>query len=580
MSQIIKSPPIAPAQPESAAWVSLSALNDVVRAQCARHGINSTVSKAFLLAKLCIAAQGTAYVVDDQNHRIPLAFNLLAQVPWATGTALMQELAGLLTQIEIATAAPTNMRFMHFLANREMRAEALSQTKMSIKVAIAKAARRKALEAQLDTLDAQKPKEDDYEDFPSKLLSWEKQVAELEIAYEQAKAEGDTVLAKALFKELREKRANPPQSYETVFERWRVKHAPIAAQYALLDGADAEPGRLNAELAELLAAKAREREPAVAKLLHRNTPIPALLTALESGWPVGTVVYDVDMLPRMLVKHAAAVAGACDAGIASLRAPGRVQPGFVGTATPGSVVREVKTLGPSAAVLALLHIVADSPEAASGQVEPSADPACLAWFDQHIVEMGVAKILAMMQDDFTPAEITLSGEAAEMLLSERRALHAHRTGDALHPMYDAYLARMPRSLCQVAGVLHQGRNEHGPLTAETMRIAIETCLALSDEFKRVAVPAPEIPESVRLAWTLRHALYGYVDQQMEAGAKQPFHIALSTLCNKTASVGMSRAQIRRAAFAMRDLGWVSIEPDGLDQVIKMDPHCFGKMHRQ
>lgn len=580
MSQIVQSSPISTAQLEPAVHVSLSVLNDVVRAQCARHGINSAVSKAFLLVKLCIAAQGAAYVVDDQNRRIPLTFNLLAQVPWATGTALMQELAGLLTQIEIATAAPTNMRLMHFLANRETRAEALSQTKMSIKVAIAKAARRKALKAQLDTLDAQKPKEDDYEDFPSKLLSWEKQVAELEIAYEQANAEGDTVQAKALSKEQREKRTSPPQSYETAFERWRIKHAPIAAQYALLDGADAELCRLNAELADLLAAKASEREPAVPKLLYRNTPIPAWLKALESGWPVGMAVYEADLLPRMLFKHAAAVAGACDAGIVSLRAPGRVQPGFVGTATPGSIASEAKALGPSAAVLALLHIVSDSPQAASGQVEPPADPACLAWFDQHIVEMAVTNVLAMMQDDFTPAEITLSGEAAEMLLSEREVLHAHRTGDALHPMYDAYLARMPQSLCQVAGLLHQGRNEHGPLTAETMRVAIETCLALTDEFKRAAVPAPEIPESVRLAWALRYALYGYVDQQMQAGAKQPFHIALSTLCNKSASVGMSRAQIRRAAFAMRDLGWVSIEPNGLDQMIKMDPHCFGEMHRQ
>lgn len=577
MSQIIQSSPISPVQAESA---YLSVLNDVVRAQCARHGINRAVSKAFLLVKLCIAVQGAAYVVDDQNRRIPLVFNLLTQVPWATGTALMQELAGLLTQIEIATTAPTNKRFMHFLANREMRAEALREMKMSIKVATAKAARCKALAAQLDLLDAQKPQEDDYEDFPSKLLSWEKQVAELEIAYEQAKAEGDTVLAKALFKELRDKRANPPQSYETAFERWRIKHAPIAAQYALLDGADAELCRLNAELVELLAAKAREREPAAAKLLYRNTPIPPLLKALGSGWPVGMAVYDADLLPRMLVKHAAAVADACDAGIVSVHAPGRVQPGFVGTTTPGSIVREVKALGQSAATLALFHVVSDSPEIASGQVELPADSECLARFDRHIVEMAVTNVLAMMQDDFVPAEITLSGEAAEMLASARGELHARRTGDALHPMYDAYLARMPQSLCQVAGLLHPGRNEHGPLTAETMRTAIETCLALTDEFKRAAVPAPEIPESVRLAWTLRHALYGHVDQQMQADAKQPFHIALSTLCNKTASVGMSRAQIRRAAFAMRDLGWVSIEPDGLDQTIKMDPHCFGKMHRQ
>jgi hypothetical protein len=576
MSQIIQSSPISPVQSESA---YLSVLDDVVRAQCARHGINSAVSKAFLLVKLCIAAQGAAYVVDDQNRHIPLAFNLLTQVPWATGTALMQELAGLLTQIEIATAAPTNTRFMHCLANREMRAEALREMKMSIKVTTAKAARSKALAAQLDSLDAQKPQEDDYEDFPSKLLSWEKQVAELEIVYEQAKTEDDTVLAKALSKEHREKRANPPQSYETAFERWRIKHAPIAAQYALLDGADAELCRLNAELTELLAAKAREREPAVVKLLYRNTPIPALVKALVSGWPVGMAVYDADVLPRMLVKHAAAVAGACDAGIASLGVPSLVQPGFVGTATPGSIVREVKALGVSAATLALLHIVSDSPEIASGQIEPPADPACLAWFNRHIVKMGVAKVLAMMQDNFVPAEITLSGEAAEMLASERGELHAHRTGSALHPMHDAYLARMPQSLCQVAGLLYQGRKESGSLGAETMRIAIGMCFALAGEFERAAVPAPEIPESVRLAWMLRHALYGHVDQQMQAGAAKPFRIALSTLCNKTGSIGLSRAQVRRAAFAMQDLRWVSIVPDGLDQVIEMDPHLFGKMHR-
>lgn len=576
MSQIIQSSPISPVQPES---TYLSVLEDVARAQCARHGINSAVSKAFLLVKLCIAVQGAKYVVDDQNRRIPLVFNLLTQVPWATGTAMMQELAGLLTQIEIATAAPTNARCMHFLADREMRVEALRLIRMSIKGATANAARCKALSAQLDSLDAQKPKEDDYEDFPSKLLSWERQVAELEIAYGQAKAEGDTVLVKALSKELCEKRANPPQSYETAFERWRVKRAPIAAQYALLDGADTEPGRLNAELAELLAAKAREREPAVVKLLYRNTPIPALLKALGRSWPVGMAVYDPDVLPRMLVKHASAVADACDAGIVCLHAPGRVQPGFVGAATPGSIVRDVKALGQSSATLALLHVVSDSPEMASGEVEPPADPAYQAWFDRHIVEMAVANVLAMMQDDFVPAEITLSDEAAEMLVRARGELHARRTGDALHPMHDAYLARMPQSLCQVAGLLHQGRKGRGPLTAETMRIAIEMCLTLAGEFKRAAVPEPEMPESERLAWMLRRALYGHVDKQMQVGAAKPFRIALSTLCNKASSIGLSRAQVRRAAFAMQDLGWVCIVPDGLDQVVEMDQHLFGKMHR-
>jgi|GEM_PF-2944068 len=577
MSHIMQSPLLPPVQSKSA---YLSVLDEVVRAQCARHGINNTVSKTCLMVKMSIAVRGSACVIDDQNRRIPLAFDLLMQAPPATGMALTAELADLLTQIEISTQAATNWRRLNFVAKREMAAEALRQVKASVKVAIARAARRKMLRAQLDVLESQKPKPEDFRDFLSKLTSHEKQAAELEIAIEQAKAEGDATRAKVLSAELREMRANLPRSYETETERWRARYDPVATQHALLDGADEELGRIEAELAELLSARAREREPSEPKLLYRNTQIPAVLKALGSGWPVGMAVYDADVLPRMLVKHAAAVASACDVGSTPWHpARRRVHLGLVGMATPGAIKREVKTLTRSATALALLHVVADSPDAASDQIGPSADLDSLARFDQSVVEMAVANTFAMMRDDFMPTEIMLSREAATMLANERGKLHAYRTSQDLHPVHDAYLARMPYALCQVAGLLHLWRNGQGPLMVETMQIAIDLCMTLAGEFERSVVPAPETPENERLAWALRRALYGHVDQQMQANAPQPFRVALSTLCNKASRIGLSRAQVRRAAFTMRDLGWVRIVPDGLDQMVEMDPHLFGQTSR-
>jgi hypothetical protein len=580
MNQITQSSRMSPEQLASVIHTPAT-LDELVRAQCVRHGINSTLSKACLMIKMSISARGAVYVVDDQNRRIPLAFDLLMQAPPATGMALMAELADLLTQIEISAQATTNWRRLNFMAKREMDAEALRQAKASVKVAIAKVARRTRLRAQLDVLEAQKPKPEDYGDFLSKLVSHEKQAAGLEVAIEQAKAEGDTARAKVLSAELREMLANPPRSYETETERWRAKYDPVATQHALFDGADEELGRIEAELAELLGARAREREPSEPKLLYRNTPIPAVLKALGSGWPVGMAMYDADVLPRMLVKHAAAVAYACDVGMTPWHpARRRVHLGLVGMATPGAIKREVKALTQSATALASLHVVADSPEAASDQIGQPIDLESLARFDQSVVEMAVANTFAMMRDDFMPTEIMLSREAATMLANERAKLHAYRTRQDLHPVYDAYLARMPYVLCQVAGLLHLWRNGQGSLTAETMQIAIDLCLTLAREFERSVVPAPEMSENERLAWALRRALYGHVDQQMKADAPKPFRVALSTLCNKAGRIGLSRGQVRRAAFTMHDLGWVRIVPDGLDQMVGMDPHLFGQTSRQ
>ena len=136
MSHIMQSPLLPPVQSKSA---YLSVLDEVVRAQCARHGINNTVSKTCLMVKMSIAVRGSACVIDDQNRRIPLAFDLLMQAPPATGMALTAELADLLTQIEISTQAATNWRRLNFVAKREMAAEALRQVKASVKVAIAAA---------------------------------------------------------------------------------------------------------------------------------------------------------------------------------------------------------------------------------------------------------------------------------------------------------------------------------------------------------------------------------------------------------------------------------------------------------
>jgi hypothetical protein len=105
--------------------------------------------------------------------------------------------------------------------------------------------------------------------------------------------------------------------------------------------------------------------------------------------------------------------------------------------------------------------------------------------------------------------------------------------------------------------------------------ATSICRYFDAVFGAVVVPPPE-----ELAWALmlRNVLCRIVVKKVSREDKNAYVMAISTILNKASSIGMTRAQIRRAIDFMLREGWAKLQDhktDDFDEILVLDQSRFG-----
>jgi Protein of unknown function (DUF3987) len=518
------------------------------------------------LTYVAMVFQGHAVVIDKKRRKIAPAFHGILLASPTMCNQVSQHLSGPHAEVEVEMGCEYVAEAARYKALGFSRMAQRKALQADLKLAADEAVRRSVLLARHIEHDLNEPQKQDFFDVTRKEAAKLARIALLKQVRAQARSAGDIALVKMYDKQLPAARREEVLNHATAHDRWQSQRNLIVSEIGRLDGAAEREEALRRALADHIANQ--PKAPVVPKLVYMNTPVSSIMKSHSQSLSAAAIFSGSSALKSLRKQRE---------GIVELLATAR-RPISVFCAAPfAEVTRDLKALGVEDAMwMSMFHVVTDAREPEPvflSDDEP--EPVQMSELDDWVKK----DIRKKFSSNFEISEITLSREAEMLKANTCEKLRALCVNQALNPIFEAYLSRMPITLSAIAGLLYLVARKTGPLPVDVMQDAIVICEWLADEFERAVVPAPEMPPEVGHAWTLRHALYGCVDKKQQLGEPTPFVIALSTLCNKSASIGLSKAQIRRAVSVMRDLGWVRIQADGLDQMIEMDPHLFSQMNR-
>jgi hypothetical protein len=536
-----------------------------------RSHMGLCLARRTVLAEIAAAYLCHVVVVDEKGQAHELVFNLIAQAPVTTVTTLTRRWFQLLDEIQVdieSEFAP--MEIAHQVLTMSW-AEKTTTLKTDLKSAAKRAARWATLMIVRANHELAEPMPEQFLDVPQKQADKQARIASLQVARTQPKTAGDMALADLHGKQLRDARREKIVDYATAHALWKSQLDVIISELARLAGAPEHEVAVREQLAAHLAAEPQAPVPPrllycvpFAKLekLHAQAELPATVITLGSNLLSG-LRKERESIVRVLLPN--------DRSPDAIRAPICV----LGAMPMSGSDKVVAFDEADAEWLSFFHFVADAPNFANVSDHVPHDAKAEWHFEQSLKDVMREKLAY----GATETQLTLAPDAAQKKVTFCENVRAARMGTQFHPILDAYLARVPTTVCVLAALLHLAMGETGPISVAVMDEAIDLCNTLISEFERAVVPVAEMSTAEKPVLSVRHALYGYVDKQMRCGAAQPFRVSMGTLFNKSGSIGLPKAEIRRAAYAMQELNWVRIVPDGLDQVIEMNPYIFDPMHR-
>jgi len=570
---------IQPWQSKSPRKACENALADhmpIVFTLCRAFSLSFPSGVLLLLFLMGVALQGAACVLDGVGRRISLKVNMLLLAPLASGQVLVQFLTDVARAVEIAVAAEVTQRQAQYKASAAMRVQMREQLELAIRKKVAEKVRLDALTAFIDKLLADKPQEADFVDFEQKLIVRNQHVADHELAIEQARIDADAEAVKLHRQELKRLRADEPVSYETATRNWARKFDPAVRQRDEFGDVGAELAVLNDSVAELNLREQAELEPVEPKVVYANVPIPAMCKSVGTGWPVAIGLLSGSTVLKALCRHMTPFVDMSGGRMLSKYAGGSVVTSFFATTPQDVFERDFKALGQDAAAVSGAFLVSSDAnvegfDGAMTLTESMSLPA----IKETIVKMAVDRTIAMMGAGFQQTEYSLSAEALCVLAGIDETIHRVRHGEPIHPAQDALLANMPQTICAVAGLLHAWNPNGTALQAEAVDRATSICRYFNEVFGAVVVPPPE-----ELAWALmlRNVLCRIVVKKVSREDKNAYVMAISTILNKASSIGMTRAQIRRAIDFMLREGWAKLQDhktDDFDEILVLDQSRFG-----
>ncbi|WP_104656726.1 hypothetical protein [Ralstonia insidiosa] len=524
---------------------------------------------ALLAAQTYVAAvyQGFGVVMDSKRRKIAPAFRGVLFAPVTTCDQVSHYLLSLLTAVESEIASAHVEKAAKHQALCLSHAEQSKTLEADLKATASQAARHSALLIALAAHDLKEPRKGDFRDVAQKQEEKVKRLASLKQARAQAKAAGDIAAVKLYDKQIQAVRREEVLDYATAHRRWKLQRDTMLSEIARSDGVFEHEQALRQALAEHLAHM--PTAPVKPLLVYRNMQVGAISKAHAQSPVPAVAIFNGSSTLKSLRKQRE--------GILELLTTARSPFSILAAAPMSDGKRDAKALDANdASWLSRVHVVSDAFGAEAFPVGDVYDPIDMSEVESHLVQ----ELRKQFSDDFVKQEVSLAPDAERLLSQVCENLRMVRNEQSAHPILDAYLARMPVSIIETAGLFYFATKKTGPLSVEVMSDAIDVCRFFAVAFENAVVPVPEMPEGERFAWTVRRALHGHVDKQTEIGAKQPFRIAFSTLCNKARSIGLSQVQLRHGVAVMQQLGWVRIVPDGLDQMIEMDQHVFDRTNRQ
>ncbi|KGE09810.1 hypothetical protein LA03_14005 [Burkholderia gladioli] len=570
---------IQPWQSKSPRKACENALADeipIVFTLCRAFNLSFPSGVLLLLFLMGIALQGAACVLDGVGRRISLKINMLLLAPLASGQVLVQFLTDVVRAVEIGVAAEVVQRHAQYKASAATRVQMREQLELAIRKKVVEKVRLDALTAFVDKLLADKPQEADFVDFEQKLIDRNQRIADLELAIEQARIDGHADAVKLHRQELKRLRAAEPASYETAMRNWERKYEPAVRQCDEFGDVSGELAALNDSLAELNLREQAELEPVEPSLVYANIPIPAMCKSVGTGWPVAIGLLSGPTVLKALCRHMTPFVDMTGGRMLSKYAGGSVVTSFFATIPQDVFERDFKALGQDAAAVSGAFLVSSDAnvEGFDGAMTPT-ESMSLPAIKEAIVKMAVDRTIAMMGARFQPTEYSLSAEALSVLAEIDETIHRVRHGGPIHPAQDALLVNMPQTICAVAGLLHAWNPNGAELQADAVDRASSICSYFDVVFGAAVVPPPE-----ELAWAqmLRVVLCRIVAKKVSRQDKNAHVMAISTLLNKASSIGMTRAQIRRAIDFMLREGWAILqdhETDDFDEILVLDRTRFG-----
>ncbi|WP_186023166.1 hypothetical protein [Burkholderia gladioli] len=565
-----------PESPRKACESALAELMSIVATLCRAFGLSFPAAVLLLFSLMSIAFQGAACVVDGVGRRISLKVNTLLLAPLATGQMLVQLLTDVVHAVEIAVAGEVTKRHAEYKAGEAMRVQTREQLETAIKRKIAEKVRVDAWNGLIARLLAEKPQEADFADFEQKLIARNQLVADHELAIEQGRIDGDAEAVRLHQRELKLLRADEPPSYATAMRHWERKFEPAVRQRDEYGDVEAELAQLNGSLAELNMREQAEIEPVEPKQAYVNVSIPTMYKSVGAGWPSAIGLLSGPTFLKALCKHVTPFGEMTGGRMLSKYAGGSVVTSFFATLPEEPFERDFKALGQDAAAAAGAFLVAsDSKEVEFDAAMNLSESVSLAEIKETIVKFAVAKTVAMMATGFQQEEYPLSAEALSVLAETEEAIRQFRRATPLHPAQDTLLVNMPQTICSVAGLLHAWRPTGATLPAHAVQRANDICNYFADVFCRAVVPPPE-----ELGWAqlLRDTLRRIVAKKLNRRDPNAYVMAVSTILNKSSSIGLTKAQIRRAIDFMLREGWAGLQDhhtDDFDEMIALDHFLFG-----
>nr|WP_223964171.1 DUF3987 domain-containing protein [Burkholderia diffusa] len=524
------------------------------------------------LAEIAAAYLGYVVVVDEKGLEHELVFNLIAQAPVMTVTTLTRRWAQMLDEIQVGLESEFVPKEVAHQVLTMSWAEQTRTLKADLKTAAKRAARWATLTIDRANRELSEPTPSQFLDVPQKEADKQARIAALDVARTQAKAADDTARADFYGKQLRDARREQIVDYTTAHAHWKSQLDAIDRELARLAGAPEREVAVREQLAAHFAAE--PKAPVAPTLLYRGVPFAKIEKSRARAEVPATVVTLGSNLLRELRKERDSIVQVLqpdDRTAGAARSPICV----LGAMPMSGSDRMVSFDETDAEWLSYFNFVADEPNLANEADHAPDDADAEQQFEQSLMDVMREKLA----NSAAKTKLTLSPDAAQKKAIFCEHVRAARMDIRYHPILDAYLARVPITLCVLAALLHLAMGETGPISMAVMSEAIGLCNMLISEFERAVVPAPEMSAEEKARSRVRDALSGYVEKQIRSGAAQPFRIAMRTFCKESGSIGLPKAAIRRTAYAMQELDWVRIVPDGLDQVIEMNPYIFGPMHR-
>jgi Protein of unknown function (DUF3987) len=550
-------------------------LRAVMRAQCAEFGIGDQTSTLLLLVRIGLANQGAAFVIDDKGRRIPLSINATLLVPQTTARLLLPLLRGPLAEAETVLAETTKSGHAVFESRLLVHSAQRRQLALDLKRAATDVARYRSLSAHLAKVRTREPQEEAYQDLDERLAAHRTRVAGLE-ARMQAKTAGDSEVVKAYGQELRAARREEPQSYAAEHGRWQALSDPITNELARLEGAVEAEACLRDAFAAHIASEPKKPEVSTLVFVDASPSEIRKSFGMVTARVGATAVFTTESAVRSLGRQSDIVVELSDG---PARGADWIPFNFVVASPATAFIRDVKALDDDHdGLLSLMHIVADPRYGGVSLGATARDLEVLEVFDQATRTKLREKTLAMVDDGWEAQAIALTDEAASLLAATSESLRVLLSANQVPSTLHAYLARVPRYICQVAGLLYLARDETGPISVRTLQNAIDVCRWLADEFERAVSPPAKAPPEYADAWQLRQVMQNYISRCVQCEKQCPLSIALSVLCAKSASIGLTKARIRRAVEFMHGAGWIRLRQEGLDYMVDFNPRHFSMAH--